>query len=47
MHFVTFLLLVKSLHWKNCFVLATGLAENLAQVVFRQPFVIELLEHHH
>jgi len=26
---------------KNCFVLATGLADNLIQVVFRQPFVIQ------
>jgi len=26
---------------KNRFVLATGLAENLTRVVFRQPFVTE------
>ena len=41
MHFVTFLLRVKRLQFKIWFVLATGLAENLTQVIFRQPFVIQ------
>jgi len=36
-----FLLLVKRLPLKNWFVLATGLAENLTQLVFCQPFVIQ------
>jgi len=40
MHFISFLLLVKRLQ-KNWFVLATGMAENLTQVVFRQPFVVQ------
>jgi len=36
-----FLLLVKRLQLKSVFLLATGLAKNLTQVVFRQPFVIQ------
>ena len=47
MHFVTFFTTCKTSSMKNCFVLATGLAENLTQVAFRQPFVINMLEHDH
>jgi len=41
MHFVTFFTTCETSSMKNCFVLATGRAENLNQVVFRQPFVIQ------
>jgi len=41
MLFITFITSCKTSSIKICFVLAAGLAENLAQVVFRQPFVIQ------
>jgi len=39
--FVTFITTCKTSSIKIWFVLAAGLAENLTQVVFRQPFVIQ------
>ena len=39
--FVTFITTCKTSSIKIRFVLAAGLAENLTQVVFRQPFVIQ------
>ena len=39
--FVTFITTCKPSSIKIRFVLAAGLAENLTQVVFRQPFVIQ------
>jgi len=39
--FVTFITTCKTSSIKIWFVLAAGLAENLIQVVFRQPFVIQ------
>jgi len=39
--FVTFIATCKTSSIKIWFVLAAGLAENLIQVVFRQPFVIQ------
>jgi len=39
--FVTFITTCKTSPMKIWFVLAAGLAENLTQVVFRQPFVIQ------
>jgi len=39
--FVTFITTCKPSSIKIWFVLAAGLAENLTQVVFRQPFVIQ------
>ena len=47
MHFVAFLLLRVKRFLKNWLVLATGLAENLTSMVFRQHFVIQVLEHYH
>jgi len=41
MLFVTFITTCKTSSIKIWFVLAAGLAENLNQVVFRQPFVIQ------
>jgi len=39
--FVTFIATCKTSSIKIWFVVAAGLAENLTQVVFRQPFVIQ------
>jgi len=39
--FITFITACKTSSIKIWFVLAAGLAENLTQVVFRQPFVIQ------
>jgi len=39
--FVTFITTCKTSSIKIWFVLAAGLVENLTQVVFRQPFVIQ------
>jgi len=39
--FITFITTCKTSSVKIWFVLATGLAENLTQVIFRQPFVIQ------
>jgi len=39
--FITFVTTCKTSSIKIWFVLAAGLAENLIQVVFRQPFVIQ------
>jgi len=39
--FVTFIATCKTSSIKISFVLPAGLAENLTQVVFRQPFVIQ------
>jgi len=39
--FITFITTCKTSSIKIWFVLAAGLAENLIQVVFRQPFVIQ------
>jgi len=39
--FVTFITTRKTSYIKICFVLAAGLAENLTQVVFCQPIVIQ------
>jgi len=39
--FITFITTCKTSSIKIWFVLAAGLAENLTQVVFRQPFVIQ------
>jgi len=39
--FVTFITICKTSLIKIWFVLPAGLAENLTQVVFRQPFVIQ------
>ena len=41
MLFITFITSCKTSSIKIWFVLAAGLAENLTQVVFRQPFVIQ------
>jgi len=41
MLFITFIVSCKTSLIKIWFVLAAGLAENLTQVVFRQPFVIQ------
>jgi len=41
MLFITFITSCKTSSIKIWFVLATGLVENLTQVVFRQPFVIQ------
>jgi len=41
MVFITFITFCKTSSIKIWFVLAAGLAENLTQVVFRQPFVIQ------
>jgi len=41
MLFITFIASCKTSSIKIWFVLAAGLAENLIQVVFRQPFVIQ------
>jgi len=41
MLFVTFIATCKTSSIKISFVLPAGLAENLTQVVFRQPFVIQ------
>ena len=41
MLFITFITTCKTSSIKIWFVLAAGLAENLTQVVFRQPFVIQ------
>ena len=41
MHFVTFFTTCETSSIKNWIVLATGLVENLTQVVFHQPFVIQ------
>ena len=41
MHFVTFFTACKTSSNKIWFVLPSGLAENLTQVAFRQPFVIQ------
>jgi len=40
-HFLTFITSCKMSSIKIWFVLAAGLCENLTQVVFRQPFVIQ------
>jgi len=39
--FITFITTCKTSSFKIWYVLAAGLAENLIQVVFRQPFVIQ------
>jgi len=39
--FITFITACKTSSIKIWFVLPAGLAENLTQVVFRQPFVIQ------
>jgi len=39
--FITFITACKTSSIKIWFVLAAGLAENLTQIVFRQPFVIQ------
>jgi len=39
--FITFIITCKTYSIKIWFVLAAGLAENLTQVVFFQPFVIQ------
>jgi len=41
MLFITFITSCKTSSTKIWFVRAAGLAENLTQVVFRQPFVIQ------
>jgi len=41
MLFINFITSCKTSSIKICFVVAAGLAENLTQVVFRQPFVIQ------
>jgi len=41
MLFISFITACKTSSIKIWFVLAAGLAENLTQVVFRQPFVIQ------
>jgi len=41
MLFITVITSCKISSVKTWFVLATGLAENLTQVIFRQPFVIQ------
>ena len=43
--FFTFITTCQTSSIKIWFVLAAGLAENLIQLVFRQPFVINMLEH--
>jgi len=44
MFFITFITSCKTSSIKIWFVLAAGLAENLTQVVFRQPFVIVIFK---